>query len=83
LKFHAYQHPSYLTPQVRRFEVWNGHTKAAEDGNVHALIMFKNEEERERAMGVVKRMVERAQRLDGTCTGEHGEQLSAWPCAAC
>jgi D-lactate dehydrogenase (cytochrome) len=44
----------------------------AADGNVHALIMFKTEEERERAMGIVHRMVERAQRLDGTCTGEHG-----------
>ncbi|TFK19088.1 hypothetical protein FA15DRAFT_674754 [Coprinopsis marcescibilis] len=42
------------------------------DGNFHALILFENDEEFERAQGAVHRMVRRAIALDGTCTGEHG-----------
>jgi len=42
------------------------------DGNFHALLMFRNDEELERARHAVHRMVERALALDGTCTGEHG-----------
>ncbi|RXW24528.1 hypothetical protein EST38_g1350 [Candolleomyces aberdarensis] len=42
------------------------------DGNFHALILFKTDEERERAHKAVSRMVKRAIALDGTCTGEHG-----------
>jgi D-lactate dehydrogenase (cytochrome) len=42
------------------------------DGNFHVLLLFSNEEERKKVEGLVHRMVERAQRLDGTCTGEHG-----------
>ncbi|KAK1215299.1 D-lactate ferricytochrome c oxidoreductase [Marasmius sp. AFHP31] len=42
------------------------------DGNFHALILFRNDEELARARGAVHRMVERAIKLDGTCTGEHG-----------
>ncbi|EKM52199.1 uncharacterized protein PHACADRAFT_101477 [Phanerochaete carnosa HHB-10118-sp] len=42
------------------------------DGNFHALLLFKSEEELAIARGLVHRMVERAIRLDGTCTGEHG-----------
>ncbi|KAJ2913929.1 hypothetical protein MD484_g6483, partial [Candolleomyces efflorescens] len=42
------------------------------DGNFHALILFKTEEEKERAHEAVRRMVKRAIALDGTCTGEHG-----------
>lgn len=58
------------------------------DGNFHALILFKTEEEQERAHHAVRRMVKRAIALDGTCksfltdqwpiyrgfigTGEHG-----------
>ncbi|KAJ3516864.1 hypothetical protein NMY22_g14101 [Coprinellus aureogranulatus] len=42
------------------------------DGNFHALILFKTEEEQERAHQAVRRMVKRAIALDGTCTGEHG-----------
>ncbi|ESK96801.1 fad-binding [Moniliophthora roreri MCA 2997] len=42
------------------------------DGNFHALILFRNEEELKRARDAVHRMVERAIKLDGTCTGEHG-----------
>lgn len=42
------------------------------DGNFHALLLFKTDEERERAHDAVKRMVKRAIALDGTCTGEHG-----------
>ncbi|KAH8916649.1 hypothetical protein BT69DRAFT_1313989 [Atractiella rhizophila] len=44
----------------------------AGDGNFHALLAFRNEEEFRKAEGVVDRMVKRAQRLEGTCTGEHG-----------
>lgn len=42
------------------------------DGNFHALLLFKTDDELEIARGLVHRMVERAIRLDGTCTGEHG-----------
>ncbi|KAF7311529.1 FAD-binding protein [Mycena kentingensis (nom. inval.)] len=42
------------------------------DGNFHALIVFRDDEELEKVTGAVHRMVERAIRLDGTCTGEHG-----------
>ena len=37
------------------------------DGNFHALILFKTEEEKKRAKEAVKRMVKRAIELDGTC----------------
>lgn len=47
----------------------------AGDGNFHALLMFTNAEEKRKADKLVHRMVERAQRLDGTCTGEHGVGL--------
>ncbi|KAF8991636.1 FAD-linked oxidase-like protein [Cyathus striatus] len=42
------------------------------DGNFHAFLMFRNDEELEKAREAVHRMVERAIELDGTCTGEHG-----------
>ncbi|KAI0933110.1 hypothetical protein AcV7_004679 [Taiwanofungus camphoratus] len=42
------------------------------DGNFHALLLFRNDEELEKARHAVHRMVERAIALDGTCTGEHG-----------
>ncbi|CCM04608.1 uncharacterized protein FIBRA_06790 [Fibroporia radiculosa] len=42
------------------------------DGNFHALLLFKTDEELETCRHVVHRMVERALALDGTCTGEHG-----------
>jgi len=42
------------------------------DGNFHALLLFTNDEELENCRHVVHRMVERAIKLDGTCTGEHG-----------
>ncbi|KAK7681771.1 hypothetical protein QCA50_015118 [Cerrena zonata] len=42
------------------------------DGNFHALLLFKTEEELKVIQELVHRMVERAIALDGTCTGEHG-----------
>ncbi|KAL0575139.1 D-lactate ferricytochrome c oxidoreductase [Marasmius crinis-equi] len=45
------------------------------DGNFHALILFRDDEELARARAAVHRMVERAIKLDGTCTGEHGVGL--------
>ncbi|KAF9565039.1 FAD-binding domain-containing protein [Agrocybe pediades] len=42
------------------------------DGNFHALILFRTEEEMKVAKELVSRMVRRAIELDGTCTGEHG-----------
>ncbi|KAI5476593.1 hypothetical protein MNV49_007480 [Pseudohyphozyma bogoriensis] len=44
----------------------------AGDGNFHALLLYKTPEELVKVRALVHRMVERAQRLDGTCTGEHG-----------
>ena len=44
------------------------------DGNFHVLLLtqLSDEAERDRAYGVVQRLVDRALRLGGTCTGEHG-----------
>lgn len=42
------------------------------DGNFHALILFKTDEDMAKAKQVIHRMVKRAISLDGTCTGEHG-----------
>ncbi|KAG2146586.1 D-lactate dehydrogenase cytochrome oxidoreductase [Suillus bovinus] len=42
------------------------------DGNFHALILFKDEEELRSVGEAVHRLVHRAIQMDGTCTGEHG-----------
>ncbi|EIW65740.1 hypothetical protein TREMEDRAFT_41215 [Tremella mesenterica DSM 1558] len=42
------------------------------DGNCHSLALFTNEDELSRIREGVHEMVERAIRLGGTCTGEHG-----------
>ncbi|TIB17592.1 hypothetical protein E3P92_01007 [Wallemia ichthyophaga] len=44
----------------------------AADGNCHFLLAFKDDKERVIVEQLVEKMVERAQALDGTCTGEHG-----------
>ncbi|KAI0043785.1 hypothetical protein FA95DRAFT_340661 [Auriscalpium vulgare] len=45
------------------------------DGNFHAFMLFRNDEEFEVVKGAVHRLVHRALALDGTCTGEHGVGL--------
>ncbi|PCH38627.1 hypothetical protein WOLCODRAFT_136371 [Wolfiporia cocos MD-104 SS10] len=45
------------------------------DGNFHAVLLFRNDEEMQKCHGLVDRMVKRAISLDGTCTGEHGVGL--------
>jgi D-lactate dehydrogenase (cytochrome) len=44
------------------------------DGNFHMLLLTKlsDDVERAQAHGVVARLADRALRLGGTCTGEHG-----------
>ncbi|EMD38645.1 hypothetical protein CERSUDRAFT_48196 [Gelatoporia subvermispora B] len=42
------------------------------DGNFHAFILFKNDDELRVVSEAVHRLVHRAISLDGTCTGEHG-----------
>lgn len=44
------------------------------DGNFHETIIYdaKNPEERSKVAQCVKRMVDRALEMEGTCTGEHG-----------
>ncbi|KAJ8597664.1 hypothetical protein M405DRAFT_294811 [Rhizopogon salebrosus TDB-379] len=42
------------------------------DGNFHALLLFRNDDELAIAREAAHRMVERAIKLEGTCTGEHG-----------
>ncbi|KAL7419916.1 D-lactate ferricytochrome c oxidoreductase [Cryptotrichosporon argae] len=42
------------------------------DGNVHSLALFSDDAELARVRVAVHDMVERAIRLGGTCTGEHG-----------
>ncbi|WVO12420.1 hypothetical protein L204_100019 [Cryptococcus depauperatus] len=45
------------------------------DGNVHSLALFTSQEELAKVEHAVHEMVERAIRLGGTCTGEHGVGL--------
>lgn len=45
------------------------------DGNFHALLLYKDEEERARANEIKEFMIMKALELDGTCTGEHGVGL--------
>ncbi|AFR97691.1 D-lactate dehydrogenase (cytochrome) [Cryptococcus neoformans C23] len=45
------------------------------DGNVHSLALFRDEAELHRVEVAVHEMVERAIRLGGTCSGEHGVGL--------
>jgi len=42
------------------------------DGNFHTLLLFRNDDELAIAREAAHRMVERAIKLEGTCTGEHG-----------
>ncbi|KAK0225129.1 FAD-linked oxidase-like protein [Armillaria nabsnona] len=42
------------------------------DGNFHALLLFKNDDDLGKVSDAVHRIVHRAIALDGTCTGEHG-----------
>ncbi|KAJ7460976.1 D-lactate dehydrogenase cytochrome oxidoreductase [Mycena galericulata] len=42
------------------------------DGNFHALILFRDDNELKLVSQAVHRLVYRALALDGTCTGEHG-----------
>lgn len=42
------------------------------DGNFHAFLVYNPETQRQIAEDVVHRMVERAIKYEGTCTGEHG-----------
>ncbi|GAA5917924.1 hypothetical protein JCM6882_006504 [Rhodosporidiobolus microsporus] len=51
----------------------------AGDGNFHALLLFKTDEELNKVEGLVHRMVERAQRMQGTATGEHGVGIGKKP----
>jgi len=44
------------------------------DGNFHCILLF-NKSEQEVADGVVHRMIERAVKMEGTVTGEHGVGL--------
>lgn len=44
----------------------------AGDGNFHTLLLFRNDKELETVREAVHMMVERAIKLEGTCTGEHG-----------
>lgn len=45
------------------------------DGNVHTLALFSDDDELEKVRAAVHDMVERAIRLGGTCSGEHGVGL--------
>jgi len=42
------------------------------DGNFHAVLYWRNDQEKDICAELVHRMNERAIALDGTCTGEHG-----------
>ncbi|GAA5826536.1 hypothetical protein JCM3770_006374 [Rhodotorula araucariae] len=51
----------------------------AGDGNFHALLLFRTAEELVKVERLVHNMVERAQRMDGTATGEHGVGIGKKP----
>ncbi|GAA5873373.1 hypothetical protein JCM3774_000762 [Rhodotorula dairenensis] len=51
----------------------------AGDGNFHALLLFRTDEELAKVERLVHNMVERAQRMDGTATGEHGVGIGKKP----
>ncbi|GAA5899160.1 hypothetical protein JCM8208_003021 [Rhodotorula glutinis] len=51
----------------------------AGDGNFHALLLFRTPEELVKVERLVHNMVERAQRMDGTATGEHGVGIGKKP----
>ncbi|GEM07853.1 D-lactate dehydrogenase [Rhodotorula toruloides] len=51
----------------------------AGDGNFHALLLFRTDEELKKVERLVHNMVERAQRMDGTATGEHGVGIGKKP----
>jgi D-lactate dehydrogenase (cytochrome) len=42
------------------------------DGNFHAILLLRDDEEVKKGKEAVRRMVKRAIALEGTCTGEHG-----------
>ena len=44
----------------------------AGDGNFHALIVYRDDDELRKCREIVHRMVRRALDAEGTCTGEHG-----------
>ena len=51
------------------------------DGNFHLVLLVdpNNEEELARAKGFASRLAQRAIRMDGTCTGEHGIGIGKQP----
>ncbi|GAA6004271.1 uncharacterized protein JCM10292_007320 [Rhodotorula paludigena] len=51
----------------------------AGDGNFHALLLFRTDDELKKVERLVHNMVERAQRMDGTATGEHGVGIGKKP----
>ncbi|BGP55934.1 D-lactate ferricytochrome c oxidoreductase [Rhodotorula sphaerocarpa] len=51
----------------------------AGDGNFHALLLFRTDEELVKVEKLVHNMVARAQRMDGTATGEHGVGIGKKP----
>lgn len=57
---------------IPSFPTGNSHVG---DGNVHSLALFRDEAELRRVEVAVHEMVERAIRLGGTCSGEHGVGL--------
>jgi FAD/FMN-containing dehydrogenase len=60
---------------IRRFRVYSHAypiSRHVGDGNVHSLALFSSDAELETIREAVHEMVERAIRLEGTCTGEHG-----------
>ena len=61
---------SLLPPRAPKLTLAT-HTLAG-DGNFHALLLFRTAEELVKVERLVHNMVERAQRMDGTATGEHG-----------
>ncbi|CCH58696.1 hypothetical protein TBLA_0A09080 [Henningerozyma blattae CBS 6284] len=57
---------------LRKSKLLNAMVGHAGDGNFHAFIIYNNDEEFQTCKQLVERMVYRALKAEGTCTGEHG-----------
>lgn len=64
--------PLFGQANITLLSPYNSHVG---DGNVHSLALFRDEAELHRVEVAVHEMVERAIRLGGTCSGEHGVGL--------
>lgn len=67
--------PTFFSALTHQIQTKADSGRHVGDGNVHSLALFTNDEELAIVRKAVHEMVDRAIRLDGTCSGEHGVGL--------